>query len=90
VFCPPSVSPNWQVNTVGVIGYHRKRALSAEYVMTGRLGGSRPFEWMLLLVSAALGAEVWGYLLGLVGSDGLGFGEGVGAEVAEGLGPFVT
>jgi hypothetical protein len=37
-----------------------------------------------------LGVEVWGYLLGLVGSDGLGFGEGVGAEVAEGLGPFVV
>ena len=34
--------------------------------------------------------EVGGHLLGLGGADGLGFGEGVEAEVAAGLGPFVV
>ena len=34
--------------------------------------------------------EVGGHLLGFVGADGVGFGEGVEAEVAAGLGPFVV
>ena len=34
--------------------------------------------------------EFWGGLLGFVGADGLGFGEGVEAEVAAGLGPLVV
>ena len=34
--------------------------------------------------------EVEGHLLGLGGADGLGFGEGVEADVAAGLGPFVV
>jgi len=34
--------------------------------------------------------EFWGGLLGFVGADGLGFGEGVETEIAAGLGPLVV